>query len=141
MRVFLVMMLSFISAIALAYDGAFSNKDFSSICAGPVISDDGMVLACTKEKGYSKVAKAKVGSNVSRLPRAIQRLDPIFGFDVLPDADTNVIYSYNRELLNRQNEVVGYLVIDGLVNSEMEVKVQIKHRYNLLGNLVSASVE
>jgi hypothetical protein len=131
-----------LALIAIMFSmNAYATGPFASIgdfdfCKGQVVDKDGYSAVCTGAKNANEVVKAKVGKSVVRLPAKIELKDGIFDFGILPDADTNAIYGYNKELINEKGVVIGYLSIDGYVNTEMEARMQLKHRYNLQGELV-----
>lgn len=60
---------------------------------------------------------------------------------ILPDPDSDPIYSYKYELKDKEsNTLVGYLSINGWINQEMGVKIQITTRYTVDGQLAAVSV-
>lgn len=95
-------------------------------------------FVCTKTKGAFEASRAGKGRKLNRLP--IDTLDPIFDLGLMPDADTDVIYTYFNNLTNDEGRVVGYLQIIGLNNSEMEERIQANVRYTKSGKMASVTV-
>lgn len=60
---------------------------------------------------------------------------------ILPDADTSLIYGYNRFLRDEYGTVVGVLDISGYANSETGDKIQLNLWLNLQGQITRASVK
>jgi hypothetical protein len=125
---------------AMAWDGYFENKDFSDFCKGYRTVKYGNGLECRKAEGFLEVKNAKVGAN-TKVPKALWgKVLSAIDLGVLPDADTSEIYSYTRELLNEQGEIVGYYFIDGYNNSEMDLTLKMNSKYNTKGDLISVYV-
>lgn len=60
---------------------------------------------------------------------------------LMPDADTNYIYGYDRFLRDELGSIVGVLSIAGYTNSETEEKIQVTIWTNLLGQITRLSVK
>lgn len=133
----LISLLFTVNIHARTFDG-----DFTSFCTDEILTDYGNTLLCPSATGFAKLVKAKKGSITDTLPKKVLAgmKDGISDFGLLPDADTNHLYRYTSELIDDNNKRIGFIVIDGYNNTEMEIKLQLTHRYNLSGGLVSAKV-
>ena len=129
--------MSSITAIAA---GPFSGREYE-FCKKQVTSRDGYSIACKGAKDFDRVMAAK--KRVARkIPfRTLDVIDAEYGFEIMPDADTNHIYNFSNALLDNSAETIGYIDIDGYENSEMEYKMQISARYNTKGELVFATIK
>lgn len=141
-KIFLsVLNVFFVGTSAFAWAEFDPNYDYTEVCKEPRLSHRMDRLDCLKAKNANSVRRATVGENVKDLPETLWgKLQDVFTLKVLPDADTGIMYSYNRKLLGSQGETVGYLVISGYQNSEMGVKLQLNTRYDLSGELAGASL-
>lgn len=134
----IVIVLFFFSSLS-AFAGPFSGLNLSKICKGQVISKDGYSIHCKNAAHASEVLSSKSCRKVAHIN--VQSYSAIEDFKVMPDADTNSIYIYRSELLNSEGNVVGYRVISGYENSEMEYKMQLTQKLNLKGALIQASIK
>lgn len=132
-----------ISTSVSAYPGPFAGREYANICKGFVVRNDGYTLICKDANNSASVLKAKVGKSARRIPSVVLDglLDPIWDLAVLPDPDTNLIYQFRNTLVDQEGKIVGYQVVDGLANDETNDKLQLNHRYNLKGELVSAAIK
>lgn len=137
MKSLLLVVTVFASLSAFA-SGPFSGYDYSKFCKGQVTSKDGYSLNCTKTKNAAEVLKATNTKKQDQL--TVQPFSAIEDFGVMPDPDTNNIYLFSNELKNSEGKTVGYLVISGYQNSEMDYKMQLTQRLNLQGELVQAKI-
>lgn len=119
------------------------DKEVTKKCKHLEINRD--VLSCKGAKDFKEVKKAKVGSRyIGPGLDAIGEndLDVIFDLGIMPDADTNKIYSFVRKLVDsKTNKQIGYITYEGFENSEMQVRLQVVKRFNLAAQLVSVKVE
>jgi hypothetical protein len=134
---------AFFSASVSALEGPFSHREYEKICKGFRIQDGGYTLICKSAQNSKEVLLAKVGKSARKIPASVLNgiLDPVWDFGVLPDPDTNLIYQFRNTLVDETGTIIGYQIIDGLTNSESQDKLQLNHRYNLKGELVSAKVK
>jgi hypothetical protein len=121
-----------------AFAGPFSNLKYK-FCKGQVTSKDGYSLVCHKALSAADVLAAKQLKKVDRI--GVNSYGATEEFGVMPDPDTNSIYRYTSELLNAKGKAVGYQVVTGYHNGEMEYKMQLTQRLNLKGELVSALIK
>lgn len=128
---------------ASASERFFSGIDYSDICKGAIAVNDGYKLECRKASQFKEIQNSFVEKKDLKNPPKVlleNLKDIVFEYQLLPDDSTDIIYSYFKKIISRSGSHVGYSVIRGAVNSEMEVKLQVFERYNLKGELVSASV-
>ncbi len=119
-----------------SFAGTFDYKDFSKFCKGQVVGNYGESMYCTKAPGYSTIIKSS-RYKATTIPNKIsgKMIDSIFDLEVLPDADTNPIYTYTSTLA-ANNYVVGYFVVEGFENYEIGTRVQVSSAYNMQGDLI-----
>lgn len=141
-------MKTFITAIFVIFASASFAETFSidekSAKKCPGMEIDGSTLLCTKAKYYSAVLEAKVGTHYKGPGLDVigeNDMDVVWDLGILPDADTSGIYNYVRYLRDSNNTHVGYMLIEGWMNSEMDVKYQVNKRLNILGKVVKVTVE
>jgi hypothetical protein len=141
MKAFIVMFLLLATPTAFSYERAFENLP-EEICPNALVYDYGYSVICQGHDNASMIAHAAKKNRVAlkKLPDFVLYLGAI-ELSVLPDADTNNIYFYPSLLKDTKGKIIGYIVIDGYVNTEMEVKLQLESRYNLKGQLVSITLK
>jgi hypothetical protein len=131
---------SLMTANAMA-SGFDTRRDYSDVCRGARLNSDATLLSCYGAENAAEVRNAKLGDELQQLPRSLAgKTQDAYSLDVLPDADTDQIYGYIRRLLGPNGIVIGYRLVDGYVNSEMGVKLQLTTTYNSKGAFVSGSV-
>ncbi|MBS1958292.1 MAG: hypothetical protein JST80_02350 [Bdellovibrionales bacterium] len=139
MKKILIILTAFVSASSFA--GTFSGRDYSKFCRGQKTANYGETLLCTQAAEYRVVIAGKAGGDVRPPAKVINRmLDPIYDLEVLPDDSTSGIYRYTKSLNDRNGRLVGYYVISGYINTEIETRVKVVEQYNVSGELVSAAV-
>ncbi len=117
------------------------STDAEAKCPGVEI--EGSELFWTQAKYFNQVLKAKVGGPYKGPGLEViseNDLDVIHDLGIMPDADTNGIYSYVRYLRDSSNKHVGYMLIEGFENYEMGVRLQVTKRLNILGEVIKVSV-
>jgi hypothetical protein len=117
----------------------FKDLDLSGVCAGPRVNSYGDFVACTRAHDFQAVRQAKKAGAVRPPQFVSNRFSGAIELGLMPDADTNGIYHYVNALVEPNGKRVGYLVVDGYENSEMQVRAQLTATYNLKGDLISAS--
>lgn len=133
-----------ISTRTFAAGGYFDelNKD---LCPG--MWKDSHNVICWGSKNSKEILKLKISKanqvSVEEAGKKIKHLqiNDAFTLGVLPDDSTANIYGYVYLLKDASGRLVGYVAIDGYVNHEMEVKLQITASYNLNGEMVKATVQ
>ena len=98
---------------------------------------------CWGAKDVKTVLGAKVGNNLTAAEGTalgFYTLGPI-DIGIVPDADTNGIFSYTRWLVDASGKKVGILDINGWENYEMESRGRVDARYNLKGEIVWMAVK
>lgn len=130
----LVLVLTAAAASANDYLSGLGQED----CPGLKITG-GMAL-CTKVPGLKEVMETRLtrGDSLDRIPRVIQFKGAV-DLGLIADADTDTIYVFPN-VLRKAGSVVGYLIVEGVANNEMGVRLQVTTRYNARGRLVSVSV-
>ena len=126
-----------------ARDQYFEGSDFSAFCKGAFVLDDGYKLECRGAANFAEVKKAYIEKkNLKNPPQALLNniKDVVFEYRLLPDDSTDLMYMYVNKMISKQGKTVGYAVIRGMVNTEMEVRLQVLDRYDLKGELIEASV-
>lgn len=122
--------------------GTFADSDYSEFCAGAEVLERGYVLECREAFDFATLSRAKAAEALKQVPKRLaKKIKDAYSLGIMPDADTNLIYAYVRVLNDEEGAHVGYLVIEGYENSEMETKVQISTRYNMEGDLTSARLK
>lgn len=139
----LIILFAFVSLNSFASDGPFDQINSDKFCSGSKTSDNGHTLICTTALSADQVIKAKLGKSVRKLPNEIgsKILDAIFDFEALPDADTSQDKVQTKTLVDKNNAVIGYFITEFYSNHEMGITVEVRHKYNLLGQLVYARIE
>lgn len=125
----------FLSTSALA-GGPFHDADLST-CEGARVARDGYSVICIGVANANAVKNAKVGANTSRLPRHLVSAEDL---NLVDDEYGKFLYQYTRTLVNTAGRVVGYLNIEGYMNTESDEKFQLNTRYNLDGEFAYASI-
>ena len=98
---------------------------------------------CWGAKDVKTVLGAKVGNNLTTAEYSaigFYTLGPI-EMNIVPDADTNHIFSYTRWLVDASGKKVGILDINGWENYEMDARGRVDARYNLKGEVVWIAVK
>lgn len=141
MKAFIAMFLLLATPTAFSYERAFENLP-EETCPNALVFDYGYSVICRGHDDAYSIAHAPKKNRVAlkKLPDFVEYLGAI-ELSVLPDADTNNIYFYPSLLKDTKGKLIGYIVIDGYVNTEMEVKLQLETRYNLKGKLVSITLK
>lgn len=91
------------------------------------------------DESYTSELKSKLNTwkTIQKMP--FEKYEHLsFG---LPDDSTNSIYSYDNEILNQDNDVIGYAAIEAYYNSEGLWLIQLITYYDLKGELVSAKIK
>ncbi len=91
-------------------------------------------IVCADVQDAFALLKSAKGKKLARLPEHVKFHDAI-ELNFLPDADSSPIYDFQNELKASNGKIVGYLSINGWVNEEMEVRLQVNTRYNRKGQL------
>lgn len=130
-----------LQSFATVNGGPFTGKKYQ-FCKGQTITQKGNSLLCKNAKNFSLVlgAESKSIENIPFQTVGVTDADDL-SFELLPDSDTNHIYRFEKALVDNDGIAVGYMSIDGYESSEADVKMQVTARYNLSGELVSASVK
>lgn len=89
-------------------------------------------------EGADQVIKAKVGVMLQTFPSALKgKIRGAVELNLIPDDSTNGIYQYIKTLADGNGSLVGYLVLNGYTNSEMEARWKMATKYGLGGEIVS----
>lgn len=132
-----------ITLMALVSISAFAAGPFGGLkykfCKGQVTSRDGYSLVCKQAVNAVDVFGATQLRKVDRI--SVSSYDAREEFGVMPDADINSLYRYTSELLNSKGKVVGFQVVGGYLNSEMNYKMQLTQILTLKGELVFARIK
>lgn len=132
-----------VGLVAMTSISAFAGGPFTGIkykfCKGQVTAKDGYSLVCKQAMNAADVLGAKQLRKVDRI--GVNSYGATEEFGVMPDPDTNNIYRFTSELLNSKGKVVGYQVVSGYHNGEMDYKMQLTQRLTLKGELVSALIK
>lgn len=131
---------------SLSHANTFEIQDENAVtkkCKKMEISKE--LLSCKGAKNFKAVIIAEVGSKyIGAGLDAIGEndLDVIFELGIMPDADTNGIYSFVRKLVDEDTKKqIGYITYEGFENYEMGVRIQVVKRFNLAAELVTVLVE
>jgi hypothetical protein len=112
----------------------------SKFCPGPRYVEPTDTIFCRSENSQL-VKEARVGGAISSedLRKLKVTLVPAVEAGFVPDADSDTVYFFTRWLVNAQGGKVGIITFEGWVNSEMGQSARFDIRYNLKGQVVSAS--
>lgn len=139
----LVLSLSFVASTAQAeyIDGLVPE-------ACKIVSKKGETVTCAAANAAIVNRAKAVGKNLTAAD--FKRLAPngykpavdldAVSLGILPDADTNSIYNFDRFVADELGSVVGVLSVSGYANSEMGVKIQLNVWTNLKGQITKVSV-
>lgn len=141
MKLIISLITFLISTSSFAYSTELTNISEED-CPGAKLSKYDSLLTCSKVKDANFLANLKIHTRkkVKILPEHVAFLGAI-ELSILPDADTNEIYYFSSEIQNSSGKTIGYVINHGYVNTEMEVKIELESRFNLLGKLVSISIK
>ena len=135
-QLFLFSLLAF-AIQAFAYYDPFEGVP-TSICPGMKVDQRNVIATCTNYNP-ERVISARVGGPLSPQDLRTYRSKLLSPSDlgIIPDADTAVLYSYVRYVLNDRNMEVGIITIDGWKNNETGEVGRVDTRYNLQGQVIS----
>ncbi len=141
MKAFITAFFLLTATTAFSYERSFENLP-EETCPDAVVFNHGYNVICKGHANALDIAKVskKNRVNLKRLPDFV-KFEGAIELSVLPDADTSNIYFYPSLLKDNNGKTVGYMVIHGYVNSEMELKIQLESRFNLKGELVFIALE
>ncbi len=144
MKPLFALLIFFSSASAFSARGYFDNFD-KDRCPGMWTSHYRII--CFGVKGSREILAAKIKKSnqvtLEQAARIIKNLQIADAYElgVLPDDSTEHIYAYTYLLKDSSGKVIGYSAIDGYVNHEMEIRLQINQSYTVKGEMVSAIVK
>lgn len=124
-----------------AYSSPLDNVR-DGVCKNIKIDYAKEIATCSARDAKSIIA-GKVGVSLNDDELAMLDFAPMGPIElgIIPDADTNVIYSYVRYLTDKDGRALGILTIDGYANSEMGIMGRVDTRYNFRGEVVSIELK
>lgn len=144
MKSILAVSLLMSSLAAFAWPESSALDDVrEDICSAIKIDYKTDTAICTGAKNVREVLVAKVGDKLT--PAEYKALGfytyGAIDIGVVPDADTNAIFSYTRWLVNAAGKKVGVLSIDGWENYQMESRGRVDSKYNMKGEIVWIAIK
>ncbi|WPU66250.1 hypothetical protein [Peredibacter starrii] len=137
MKSLILLSLLAISTSAFSYYNPFEGVP-AEICPGMKV-DQRKVMAVCDHFRAERVLSARVGRPLSPQELKLNRsklLSPS-ELGIIPDADTTVLFSYVRYVLNDRNLEVGMITIDGWKNNETGEVGRVDTRYTNQGQVIS----